>query len=398
MAVDTSTLVLVTIATAFGLGLMSIALTFLQAGTRGIRHWGIGIIGLGVAYSLFMLYPRMGLPLLYVAWTCLLVSMLVMYRALLRICGGRQHRTRFGILVVGGAIVGWLVFGFVAPNPIRQMDATWLAASVIGGRAAWDLWRHARRSRYPAPALTVAFFLVLIMLRPLLEILAREVHSGPLDPALLYGPPGVVFFRALVMSLMSMSVIWLEVSRLYEIVELQATQDDLTGVANRRAIVSLLQRDLERAKREKSVCSIALFDVDYFKQVNDTWGHPAGDQVIKWVAKVIDGSIRPYDTLGRYGGEEFLLLIPGAGPDGAVAAAERARAAIEREECTVDGMRLHITVSAGVATSSPGMDADTLLRLADDALYSAKESGRNRVVLADAAPAGIAAQGRSSAS
>jgi diguanylate cyclase (GGDEF)-like protein len=387
MAVDTSTLVLVTIATAFGLGVMSFVLTFAQAGTRGIRHWGIGIIGLGVAYSLIYLYPRGGLPLLYVAWTCLLVSMLVMYRALLRICGGSQHRTRFGFLVVGAAIAGWLVFGFVAPNPIRQMDATWLAASVIGGRAAWDLWRHARRSRYPAPALAVAFFLALMAFRPLLEILARDAHSGPLDPAIMYGPPGVVFFRALVMSLMTMSVLWLEVSRLYEIVELQATQDEMTGLANRRAIASMLQREVGRAKRGNAACSIAVFDIDYFKQVNDTYGHPAGDQVIKWVAKVIDDSIRPYDTLGRYGGEEFLLLIPGAGPDGAIAVAERARIAIERQPCIVDGEPLRITVSAGVATSSPDRDADALLRLADEALYRAKETGRNRVVPAEAAPA-----------
>ncbi len=387
MAVDTSTLVLVTIATAFGLGVMSIVLTFFQAGTRGIRHWGIGIIGLGVAYWLITLYPRAGLPLLYVAWTCLLVSMLVMYWAVLRICGGNPDRTRFGILVIGAAIAAWLVFGFVAPNPIRQMDATWLAASVIGGRAAWDLWRHARRSRYPAPALAVAFFLVLMAARPLLEILARDVHSGPLDPATMYGPPGVVFFRALVMSLMSMSVLWLEVSRLYEIVELQATQDEMTGLANRRAIVLLMQRELGRAKRGNAVCSIALIDIDYFKQVNDTWGHPAGDQVIKWVGQVIDDSIRPYDTLGRYGGEEFLLLIPGAGADGAIADAERARMAIERQACIVDGEPVRVTVSAGVATSSTDGDADALLRLADEALYRAKESGRNRVVRAEPAVA-----------
>jgi diguanylate cyclase (GGDEF)-like protein len=387
MAVDTSTLVLVTIATAFGLGVMSIVLTLFQAGTRGIRHWGIGIIGLGVAYSLITLYPRVGLPLLYVAWICLLVSMLVMYQALLRICGGNPDRTRFGILVIGAAIAAWLVFGFVAPNPIRQMDATWLAASVIGGRAAWDLWRHARRSRYPAPALAVAIFLVLMAARPLLEILARDVHAGPLDPAMMYGPPGVVFFRALVMSLMSMSVLWLEVSRLYEIVELQATQDEMTGLANRRAIVLLMQRELGRAKRGNGACSIALFDIDYFKQVNDTRGHPAGDQVIKWVAQVIDDSIRPYDTLGRYGGEEFLLLIPGAGAGGAIAVAERARMAIERQPCIVDGEPLRITVSAGVATSSTDGDADALLRLADEALYRAKESGRNRVVRAEAAVA-----------
>jgi len=316
----------------------------------------------------------------------MLVSMLIMYHGLLRICGGDANRLRFGMAVIGATIAAWLVFGFVAPNPILQMDATWFAASVIGGRAAWELWRYARRSRYPAPAYVVSFWLGLMTIRPVLEIMAREAHSGPLDPAMMYGPPGVVFFRALVMSLLSMSVLWLEVSRLYETVERQATQDEMTGLANRRAIVERLQRELGRARREKAACSIAIFDVDYFKQVNDTWGHPAGDQVLKWVSKVIENSIRPYDTLGRYGGEEFLLLIPTAAADGAFTVAERARLAIERAACVVDGKELRITVSAGVATSSPDMDADTLLRLADEALYRAKETGRNRVVRAAAAP------------
>jgi diguanylate cyclase (GGDEF)-like protein len=380
MSVDISTLVLVTIATAIGLGVMCIVLTFFQAGTRGMRLWGAGLIGVGVAYAMIHVYPRVGLPLLYVGWTCLLVSILVMYRALLRIYGGDQDRTRFGILVVGAAMAAWLVFSFVWPNPVRQMDATWIATSVIAGRAAWDLWRHARASRYPAPALAVAFFLVLMTLRPFLEMTMREAHAGTLDPAMMYGPPGVVFFRALVMSLLSMSVLWLEVSRLYETVELQATHDEMTGVANRRAIVAELEREMDRAKREKALCSVALIDIDYFKRVNDTFGHPAGDQVIKWVAKTLGESIRPYDTLGRYGGEEFLVVIPGAGLEGATAAAERTRLAIERQTCVVDGMELWITVSAGVATSAPDMDTDTLLRLADAALYRAKQAGRNRVV------------------
>jgi diguanylate cyclase (GGDEF)-like protein len=382
MPVDISTLVLVTIATAIGLGVMCIVLTRFQAGTRGMRHWGLGLIALGCAYAMIHLYPRVGLPLLYAGWTLLLVSMLVMYRALLRILDGDPHRTRFGLLVAGAVMACWAVFGFASPNLVRQMDATWLAASVIAGRAVWDLWRYARRSRYPAPALTIAFFLALTAARPFWEIALRGVDSGALSPAMMYGPPGVVFFRALVMSLLSMSVLWLEVSRLYETVEQQATHDELSGVANRRAIVALLEREMERAKRALEVCSVALVDVDYFKKVNDTWGHPAGDQVIRWVAKALGDSIRPYDTLGRYGGEEFLVVIPGAAPEGALAATERARLAIEREPCAVDGKEMWITVSAGVATSAPGMDTDTLLRLADAALYRAKEAGRNRVIAA----------------
>jgi diguanylate cyclase (GGDEF)-like protein len=333
------------------------------------------------------MYPRVGQPLLYVAWTCLLVSMLVMYQALLRIYGGSQHRTRFGIAVVGAAMAAWVVFGVIWPNPNRQLDATWIGVSLIAGRAAWDLWRHARRSRYPVPALAVTFFAMLVAAKVILGLLMREDFTGPLSPAVIYGPPGVVFFRALVMCLLSMSVLWLEISRLYETVEQQATQDELSGVANRRAIVAGLESEMGRAQRESDVCSVALFDVDYFKQVNDTWGHPAGDQVIKWVAKGIGDSIRPYDSVGRFGGEEFLVVFRGAGAEGALAAAERARSAIERTPCIVDGKEMWITVSAGVATSAPGMETDALLRLADAALYRAKDAGRNRVVAAGTAAA-----------
>jgi diguanylate cyclase (GGDEF)-like protein len=365
---------------------MSIVLTFFQAGTRGMRQWGYGMIGMGLGFSILTQYSNIGPPALYAGWTCLLVAMLVMYGALLRICGRGGQVLGFGILVVGGAAAGWLVFDFVFPNPTRQMDVTAIAGGIIGGRAAWDLWRHSRRSRYPAPALAVALWLMLVAARPIMEVLVRDVHDGPLDPELMFGPPTLVFFRALVMSLLSMSVLWLEVSQLYETVELQATRDDLTGIANRRGIVALLQRELARALRTNATCSVVMFDIDHFKQVNDSRGHHAGDRVICWVTEVIGKSIRPYDTLGRYGGEEFLLVIPGAGPDAAVVVANRARLAVEGQFCVVDGDPMAITVSAGVATLAPHIDGEGLLRLADDALYRAKEAGRNRVVLAAPAP------------
>lgn len=383
MPVDISTLVLLTIAVACGLGTMSIVLTFHQSGLGGARHWGRGLIGFGVGYSLLYLYPEVGPPLLYAGWVCVLVSMLVMSRALLRICGIGGHRTRFGIAVVGATALAWLYFGLVAPNPIRQMDATSVAISVVAGRAVWDLWRHAMRSRFRAPPLAVAAFLLVVSARPVLEVLTREAHAGALDPMSLFGPPAMVFFRVLILTLLSISVLWMEVSRFYEAVEVQATHDELTGVANRRAIVAMLERELVRAKRLNTPLSVALFDIDEFKRVNDTLGHHAGDQVLKWVTTIIGKSIRPYDALARYGGEEFLLLMPGAGADAGVSVAERARIAIQNQDCIVDGKPIRITISAGLAACSGDVDSDALLRSADQVLYRAKQAGRNRVVLAE---------------
>src|SRR5690606_14332591 len=107
-----------------------------------------------------------------------------------------------------------------------------------------------------------------------------------------------------------------------------------------------------------------------------------GDHVLRWVAQVLSKSIRPYDTLGRYGGEEFLLVIPGSTLEEARAIANRAREAVERDVLTLDGKPLPLTISAGVAAWDPGIDDETLLRIADDALYRAKEGGRNRVEMA----------------
>jgi diguanylate cyclase (GGDEF)-like protein len=385
-SIDTLTLVLLTVTVAFGLGAMSIALTFHHSGThgtRGLRYWGRGLVAYSGGTLLLYLYPRLGLPALYAGWLCILLSMLVMYRALLRICGMTdEHRTRFGIGVIGGTVLTWLYFSLIYPNPIRQSDATSVAIAVIAGRACWDIWHYAMRSRFRAPAFAVLIWLALTTFRPLLEVLKREVDYGELDPLSVFGPPGMVFFRVLVLTLLSISVIWLEISRLYEAVEDQATHDELTGIANRRAIVALLERELVRAGRLRTPCSIALIDIDHFKRVNDTYGHPAGDQVLKWVTEMIGKSIRPYDSLGRYGGEEFLLLMPGALPEAGMAVIERARTAIQGQDCLVDGKPVRITISAGVAASSEETDSDTLLRAADRMLYRAKQQGRNRTVLA----------------
>lgn len=381
MPIDISTLVLLTIAVACGLGLMSNLLTFHHSGLRGTRHWGRGLIGVGVGYALLYLYPDGGLPLLYAGWLCLLVSMLAMTRALLRITGSSEHRTRFAIAVIGATVVAWFYFGLVAPNPIRQFDATSVAIGVIAGRGAWDMWRQALRSRFRAPPLAVGAWLLLVGARPLFEVFTRDIHSGALDPMSLFGPPAMVFFRVLVLTLLTISVFWLEVSRLYDIVEDQATHDELTGVANRRAVIGMLERELVRAKRQNTPCSIALFDIDDFKRINDTLGHAAGDQVLRWVTKMIGGSIRPYDMLARYGGEEFLLLMPGAGPDAGASVADRARIAIQDQACIVDGKPVRVTISAGIATWSRDIDSDALLRKADQALYQAKQAGRNRVAL-----------------
>jgi diguanylate cyclase (GGDEF)-like protein len=164
----------------------------------------------------------------------------------------------------------------------------------------------------------------------------------------------------------------------------QATHDALTGIANRGVSLDALRRERSRQTRESGFFAIILLDIDHFKYVNDTYGHPAGDAVLTEAAQRIKNCIRPYDTLGRYGGEEFLIVLPTADGPGAVCVAERIREAFEEQPVVTERDKIAITVSLGIAVSGAqnSFDAESLLQMADEALYRAKRAGRNRVELA----------------
>jgi diguanylate cyclase (GGDEF)-like protein len=166
-----------------------------------------------------------------------------------------------------------------------------------------------------------------------------------------------------------------------EALRVQATHDNLTGIANRGSILDSLHTELSRGSRERNPIAVLMADVDRFKQVNDTRGHQAGDEVLREVARRMKSEMRNYDAVGRYGGEEFLVVLPGCDGEGAIAQAERIREIIGEEVFRAQGNRFGITCSLGIAwrkLASPE-DADTLIREADLALYHAKANGRNRV-------------------
>jgi two-component system cell cycle response regulator len=169
-----------------------------------------------------------------------------------------------------------------------------------------------------------------------------------------------------------------------------ATRDSLTGLFNRRAILDMLERELARAQRENASVSVLVADVDYFKQVNDLHGHAAGDAVLRQIAERMLSSVRAYDAVGRYGGEEVLLVLPHCDDGDALRTAERTRVAIAAEPCRALNEELTVRVSIGVASSRTvgTFDAKSLIRAADAALYRAKNTGRDRCELAVAADLG----------
>ncbi len=165
------------------------------------------------------------------------------------------------------------------------------------------------------------------------------------------------------------------------VVEGMATTDVLTGVLNRQACLALLATEIERANRYGRSIAVALIDIDQFKRVNDTHGHAVGDAVLTHVARELAANVRAVDSLGRYGGEEFLLIMPETDPDAGAASAEHLRRLIAGASLPTSAGQLGVTISAGVAggTGTTSIDIDKLLRAADTAMYTAKGLGRDQV-------------------
>jgi diguanylate cyclase len=173
-----------------------------------------------------------------------------------------------------------------------------------------------------------------------------------------------------------------ELREAYKRIEELAELDELTGSFNRRCIMRMLDDEIARAQRINAPCSIALIDLDWFKRVNDAYGHPTGDEVLRTFAITVFANIRSIDRFGRYGGEEFLLVLPDTPNDAATRILDRLRAIISDLDWSAFSSGMRVTISAGVATLRPDESEDTFLARADNALYAAKARGRNRIASA----------------
>ena len=187
-------------------------------------------------------------------------------------------------------------------------------------------------------------------------------------------------------SLVVLASLAFENARLYREAQELAVTDGLTRLMLRRPLMERLDQELKRAAEQDAPFSLVMLDIDHFKAVNDTYGHPAGDLVLRETAAIVKRSVRDVDVCGRYGGEEFVVLLPQTPLDGARLVAERIREAVATRGFELRGERRIVTVSLGVATApAHGREARALIGAADEALYQSKQNGRDRVSLAGGA-------------
>jgi diguanylate cyclase len=173
-----------------------------------------------------------------------------------------------------------------------------------------------------------------------------------------------------------------ELKKAHARIEELAQVDELTGLLNRRYIMKSLNEQMARAQRTGLTCSVAIIDLDFFKRINDQFGHPVGDEVLRTFAITLSANLRTIDKFGRYGGEEFLVILPDTTKDEAVRILDRLRSIVsEVDWATLSGM-MNVTMSGGISEVRQQDSADDILARADAALYRAKDAGRNRVVAA----------------
>ena len=264
---------------------------------------------------------------------------------------------------------------------VARMEKTWTAWVLASAEESF-LLDHVASARDRMPILVLdegggrAESLLAVPLR------ARSRNLGAL---VLTGPRGAFTASAarVLGILANQAAATLSVIQLKERHRDLAAHDGLTGLFNRRAFDDYLARAIAREDRQGGRFALLLLDLDHFKKLNDTYGHPAGDAALVAAAHLLERMLRKGDLAARYGGEEFAAILPGSDEAGALKMAERVRQALERERPVFEGARLAVTASFGAAVwPDDGRDAAALLAAADRALYAAKQAGRNRVAAA----------------
>jgi len=381
MSFDTSTLYLFATMVAGMLGAM-LLLFGRQENIAALKWWGTAYLLGASSVAIWTLGgAALGEPLLLVLHALGFVACGMVWNAS-RVFHGRKPNLpglSFGAIVWVG-----MVLTLPSLNPVLRMVVGALIVAIYAGLTASELWNERRRTmhkRWPAIAVPVMHGCVLALpillgsvLRPHDETFTSSIWVTAFSVELVLYAIGTVF------------VIFMLVSdRAVTVHKTAASVDPLSGMLNRRGFSEASNRLIERESAAGRPVTVMIFDIDHFKGINDRFGHPAGDEILKLFSTVVVSNLRVNDLSGRIGGEEFAALLACSLDEGVIVA-ERVREAFEGSNIACEEGPVDTTVSIGVAGGPAGTELEVLLAAADTALYQAKRSGRNRVEAAEELP------------
>ncbi len=391
MELDPRSLVVAGLMDAALLGVIALVFASREGATRTIGTWGAAMVTLAIGLSGVAAQGAVPDLLSVALANSVIVGALVLALRSLRLMRGQTGRDPWGWGLVALVFVLQIVFLEVLPAYRARVVVISSVMALLFARGALvlhpDVPEEAQRSfRFTEYVLWAAAALTLARA-------ASAFHDSAYDllaPGMLRASTFLFYISAITSA--TLGVLWMQIQLLQRDLVRLARMDALTDVLNRGAFLREFEREVSRAEREGVTFSLAIFDLDRFKLLNDRYGHPLGDQVLKAFTEILRGAIRKHDVIGRYGGEEFALLMPNTGEETATRVAERVRREVESRGIEVAGRRIELTVSGGVATFGlDGLDWDSLLSAADTAMYDAKAAGRNQVVSASRRTAGRAA-------
>ena len=387
MQLDLRTLFIVLVILYACLGFVCLFLPYRMPGSHAVTQWGYGMLALSAGVGGFALRGVVpDLISVILANALILAAFLFVLRSVQQ--GRGPAPSGFGWSVVAVSVLLLAYFTYMQPDTRIRIVIASVAMAILVVRPVVVLIAAvpgvSRRARI-FTAVCVAGVGFVMLLRAVLTT-QWGANADLLAPDLVQFASNLLF--AVFAVLATLGVVWIEIEQLQADLARLAMIDPLTAILNRRAFMLEYEREVSRCKREQTGLALAIFDLDHFKDVNDTYGHLVGDQVLRQVADTLRASLRGHDVLGRYGGEEFALLMPGTDTSAAMAGTERARLAVGERPIEAGRISIPVTVSAGVAVYGlDGSDWESLLRSADAALYEAKRGGRNRVVAAHGPPA-----------
>jgi diguanylate cyclase (GGDEF)-like protein len=382
MNLDVNTLFMVTIYVEAILGLLLLFAWVQNSAIHAVAWWGFAHLSRAASVALFGMFGTVSdIVSIDVANALLFTSFAITWTGA-RVFGGRSPQP---IYIVAGAVL-WLILCRL-PGLMEMTDVRILLSSGIVTAYTWltayEFWRGRTEplvSRWPAIFVLFAHGSLFLLGTPLVEILPWSPTTAVFGSVWLT----VLSFEAL---LFTIAIAFILLAMAKERTELRhktaAMVDPLTGIANRRAFLQEGTEMMKRQTVDRRPTAVVLIDLDHFKSVNDRFGHAIGDRVLQVFAETAGANLTAVDLLGRLGGEEFAVVLHDANRERALVVAERIRSAFAAAAAEVGGRPVMATVSIGmVINEDPTFDVAALLAQADQALYHAKERGRNRVEIA----------------